>query len=147
MRIMFLTQQYVYGNYVDEVLVMDRNLDGDDSAIGTDDERLQYHQDSLFSVYAVTDDSGEIVESYLYDPYGEVTVFDANGDIVADNAFGTANSLIDNPYLFTGRRFDEETGLYYFRARYFDADQGAVYFERSFGLCGWNEFVSGIFCS
>ena len=47
-----------------------------------------------------------------------------NGDIVADNAFGTANSLIDNPYLFTGQRFDEETGLYYFRARYYDADQG-----------------------
>ena len=119
-----LTQQYVYGNYIDEVLVIDRNLDGDNSAIGTGDERLHYHQDALFSVYAVTDETGEIVESYLYDPYGKVTIFDANGDIVADNAFGTANSLIDNPYLFTGRRFDEETGLYYFRARYFDADQG-----------------------
>ncbi|MDJ0731221.1 MAG: RHS repeat-associated core domain-containing protein [Crocosphaera sp.] len=34
------------------------------------------------------------------------------------------NSLIDNPYLFTGRRFDQETGLYYYRARYYDADQG-----------------------
>ncbi len=119
-----LTQQYVYGNYIDEVVVMDRNLDGDDSAIGVADQRLHYHQDAQFSVYAVTDENGDIAESYLYDPYGEVTVFDASGNIVADNGFGTANSLIDNPYLFTGRRFDEETGLYYYRARYLDADQG-----------------------
>ena len=119
-----LTQQYVYGNYIDEVLVLDRNLDGDNSAIGIGDQRFHYHQDAQFSVYAVTDENGDILESYLYDPYGEVTVFDANGDIVADNPWGAANSLIDNPYLFTGRRFDEETGLYYFRARYFDTDQG-----------------------
>ncbi|MDJ0843851.1 RHS repeat-associated core domain-containing protein [Crocosphaera sp.] len=119
-----LTQQFVYGNYIDEVLVMDRNLDGDDSAIGVADQRYHYHQDALSSVYAVTDENGDIAESYLYDPYGEVTVFDASGNIVADHPWGAANSLIDNPYLFTGRRYDEETGLYYYRARYYDADQG-----------------------
>ena len=119
-----LAQQYVYGNYIDEVLVIDRNLNEDDNVIGVGDERLHYHQDALFSVYALTDESGEIVESYFYDPYGEVTVFDAKGDIVADNAFDTANSLIDNPYLFTGRRFDNETGLYYYRNRYYSSDQG-----------------------
>ena len=119
-----LTQQYVYGNYIDEVLVLDRNLDGDDSAISVGDERLHYHQDALFSVYAVTDEIGQIEESYLYDPYGNVTVFDANGDPVPLNAWGTAHSAIGNPYQFTGRRFDEETGLYYYRARYFDDEQG-----------------------
>jgi len=35
-------------------------------------------------------------------------------DIVA---FG---SLYNNPYFFTGRRYDAETGLYYYRARYYD---------------------------
>ncbi|MEA5536936.1 RHS repeat-associated core domain-containing protein [Crocosphaera sp. XPORK-15E] len=119
-----LTQQFVYGNYIDEVVIMDRNLDGDDSAIGSGDQRYHYHQDALYSVYAVTDENGDIAESYLYDPYGEVTVFDANGNIVPPHPWGAANSLIDNPYLFTGRRFDEETGLYYYRARYLDADQG-----------------------
>lgn len=103
---------------------MDRNLDGDDSASGIADERLHYHQDALYSVYAVTDENGQILESYLYDPYGKVTVFDKNGIQVADNAWGTANSAIGNPYLFTGRRFDEETGLYYYRNRYFNSDQG-----------------------
>jgi len=30
------------------------------------------------------------------------------------------SSIIGNPYMFTGRRFDSETGLYYYRARYYD---------------------------
>jgi len=32
--------------------------------------------------------------------------------------------LIGNPYMFTGRRFDLETGLYYYRARYYDPNTG-----------------------
>jgi len=36
-------------------------------------------------------------------------------------------SSVDNPYLFTGRRYDPEMGLYYYRARYYnppcDADR------------------------
>jgi len=30
------------------------------------------------------------------------------------------SSIIGNPYMFTGRRFDSETGLYYYRAIYYD---------------------------
>jgi RHS repeat-associated protein len=32
--------------------------------------------------------------------------------------------LIGNPYMFTGRRFDLETGLYYYRARYYNPSIG-----------------------
>ena len=32
--------------------------------------------------------------------------------------------MIGNSYLFTGRRLDEETGLYYYRARYYNKAQG-----------------------
>jgi len=31
---------------------------------------------------------------------------------------------VGNPYLFTGRRYDPETGLYYYRARYYDPEIG-----------------------
>jgi RHS repeat-associated protein len=34
------------------------------------------------------------------------------------------STLIGNPYLFTGRRFDLETGLYYYRARYYNPHIG-----------------------
>lgn len=38
------------------------------------------------------------------------------------DVFGEPNRLSDvnNPYMFTGRRFDTEAGLYYYRARYYD---------------------------
>ena len=36
----------------------------------------------------------------------------------------TAASTVNNPYLFTGRRLDAESGLYYFRARYHDPNLG-----------------------
>jgi len=32
--------------------------------------------------------------------------------------------LLGNPYMFTGRRFDLETGLYYYRARYYNPQIG-----------------------
>jgi RHS repeat-associated protein len=34
------------------------------------------------------------------------------------------STLIGNPYMFTGRRFDLETGLYYYRARYYNPQIG-----------------------
>jgi RHS repeat-associated protein len=30
----------------------------------------------------------------------------------------------ENPFLFTGRRYDTETGLYYYRARYYNPTTG-----------------------
>ena len=57
-----LVRQYVYGRYIDEPLTLDRNLDGDDSAIGAGDQRLFYHQSRLYSVFALTDSTGTVVE-------------------------------------------------------------------------------------
>ena len=34
------------------------------------------------------------------------------------------SSALDNPYLFTGRRYDPETGWYYYRHRYLDPIAG-----------------------
>jgi len=63
-----------------------------------------YHFDGLGSVVALSNENKEIVEQYSYDVFGE------------PNTAGT----IGNPYLFTGRRHDNETALYYYRARYYD---------------------------
>ena len=104
---------YIYGNYIDEILTMDRGGD-----------TYYYHQNSLFSIAAVTDSTANVVEQYRYDAYGCVTVTDGAGIPVSKNAWGTPRSAIDNPYMFTGRRLDEETGLYYYRARYYDCEKG-----------------------
>ena len=39
----------------------------------------------------------------------------------SDSTVGDASG---NPFRYTGRRFDPETGLYYYRARYYDPDLG-----------------------
>ena len=62
---------------------------------------------------------------YLRDMIGSVTaVADADEDLLATyryDAFGTVRretGAADNPYLFTSRRLDQDSGLYYYRARY-----------------------------
>ena len=71
-------------------------------------KKYYYHFDGLGSVVALSNTSGNIVERYEYD------------------AFGEPNSVSDvnNPYYFTARRLDTETGLYYYRARYYKPDIG-----------------------
>jgi RHS repeat-associated protein len=128
------TQQYVFGSYIDEPLIADTNLTGTPT-------RMFYHQNTLFSVYALTDVNANIKEGYLYDAYGRQTVYDPGtpggsvtfgpGDIITPGG----NSAVGNPFMFTGRRLDPEltrtdpqtgqkTGIYYYRARYMDTVEG-----------------------
>lgn len=107
---------YVYGNYIDEVLTMDR-----------DAQHFYYHQNTLFSVFALTNTAGAIAEAYQYDAYGKVTVFRGPGP---DGIWFTGDeprapfSSIGNPYTYTGRELDSETSLLHYRARTYDPVQG-----------------------
>ncbi|MBX2850875.1 MAG: hypothetical protein KTR15_03915 [Phycisphaeraceae bacterium] len=87
-------------------------------ATGVSEDTYYYHRDRQFSIIGLTDDTGTPVERYTYTAYGEVTIHDGTGVTVR-----TA-SLYANPYTYTGRRLDDETGLHYFRARYHDAVLG-----------------------
>jgi RHS repeat-associated protein len=86
-------------------------------ASATIGEPLYYTSDHRYSVQAITDGNGTVVERYAYTPYGEMAVLDAAG---APKALQEPLQ----PYGHTGRRHDQETGLQYFRARYFDAELG-----------------------
>jgi RHS repeat-associated protein len=92
-----ITAKYVYGAGIDEVVTMQRG-----------GNTYFYHYDGLGNVSNITDAIGSVVESYSYDAYG--------------NSLDT--SSVGNPYLFNGRRFDTETGLYNYRARYYDPEIG-----------------------
>ena len=70
---------------------------------------LFYHQDGLGSITELTDSTGSVAKAYAYDAYGNIL-----------ESPGTVNQ----PYTYTGREFDQETGLYYYRARYYDAGTG-----------------------
>ena len=101
------TVQYVWSPvYVDALVLRDRDTDGD----GTLDQRLWVVQDANFAVTAVVDDGGNVVERYVYDPFGQATVLDANWNVLAASAFAWV-------YLHQGGRFDATSGLYHFRFR------------------------------
>jgi len=89
------------------------------------------HSNSLFSVAAVTDAAGSVVERYEYGSvYGTVTA--------TDDAGGTKSAAaeIRNPWRFTGRRLDPESGLYHYRLRYYDPAQGRFVSRDPLGMWG-----------
>jgi uncharacterized protein RhaS with RHS repeats len=70
--------------------------------------KYYYHFDGLGSVVALSNTSGGIVERYSYDVFGEPNRV----------------SGVGNPYFFTGRQYDSESGLYYYRARCYNPEIG-----------------------
>ncbi|MDF1880493.1 DUF4150 domain-containing protein [Sulfurimonas sp. MAG313] len=66
-----------------------------------------YHRDQQGSIIALTDEAGNIVESFIYD--------ESYGKILEHNK--TAQTY--NPYGYTAREMDS-ADLYYYRARYYD---------------------------
>jgi len=72
-----------------------------------------YHQDGLGSVTAITDSTGNLVESYRYDVYGTPTILAPDSRLLTSSAIG-------NRLLFTGRDRDPDTGWYNYRHRYYN---------------------------
>jgi RHS repeat-associated protein len=102
-----LKAEYVWSQvYVDALVLRGRDVDKD----GILDERLYAQQDANWNVTALVNDKGILVERYVYDPYGAVTVLDANWNPKSLGGY-------DWRHLHQGGRFDVTTGLYHFRNR------------------------------
>ncbi len=102
-----LLKSYVHGPEVDEVLYQTDVVKN---------ETLFFHQDNLQSTVALTDATGQVKESYTYDPYGNL--------ISSKDKLGNNVPLPSTRILYTGREFDFETSLYFNRARYYDPTLG-----------------------
>jgi RHS repeat-associated protein len=80
-----------------------------------------YHSNHQGSITHLTDSSGTIANSYVYDSYGRrLSVFE----------------WVIQPYSYTGREFDVESGLYFYRARYNDPATGRFLTEDPIGFGG-----------
>ncbi len=88
-----------------------------------------YHSDALGSVNYITDSKGSIAATYEYKTYGEPTIKDSTGKMLTGSAIG-------NPFMFTAREYDFETGLYYYRARYYNPVMGRFLQEDPIGFPG-----------
>ena len=100
------TYNYVHGSYIDEILVR----------TGSGGNRY-YHRNQQYSITAITDGGGAVVERYAYTAYGQVTFTDASGTVQAASAS-------NNRYTYTGREWDHGLSLYHYRARMYDAITG-----------------------
>ena len=92
-----LQSRYTHGPGIDEPLVMERG-----------GQSYYYHADALGSIITITDSAGNVVQSYTYESFGKVS----------------QTGSLTQPYTYTGRELDPETGLYYYRSRYYDPDTG-----------------------
>jgi RHS repeat-associated protein len=110
------TQAYVYGRSIDEPLVL---VSGSN--------RYYYNRNALGSITTLANSVGNANEHYVYNAYGAVTILAPNGTSVR------TTSSFNNPFTYTGRRLDPETGLYYYRARYYDSSQGRFLSRDSIG--------------
>jgi RHS repeat-associated protein len=82
-------------------------------------------QDLLYRTTALTDDEGNIVEAYDTDAYGNTLIFsaaDGSDNWWSDTAVQSSWSACQ--FIFTGQRFDAETGNYYYKERYYSAIMG-----------------------
>ncbi|MBI5748484.1 MAG: hypothetical protein HZA00_05105 [Nitrospinae bacterium] len=93
-----ITARYVHGLGIDEPLAIDRK-----------GKTYYYHFDGLGSVTALTDAKGKVVQRYDYDSFGNLKHH---------------GHKVKQPYTYTAREYDRETGLYYYRARYYDPKMG-----------------------
>lgn len=88
-----------------------------------------YLKDLANTVLALANSSGSIVESYLYDAYGNVTIKNSGGNVISSSAYG-------NRFLFQGREYDYTTQLYNFRARWYDPETGRWLSNDPIGISG-----------
>ncbi len=101
--------RYSHGLGIDEPLAMERG-----------GEELFFHRNHQGSTMLLTGSGGGIQAEYEYDSYGRPT------------ALPQAN--LGNPFTYTGREYDPESGLYYYRARYYDAERGRFLTEDPIGF-------------
>jgi RHS repeat-associated protein len=110
-----LIARYAQGLGIDEPLAM---LAGSTSAY--------YQADGLGSVTSLSDSAGTVAETYAYDSFGKTT----------------ATGSLFNPFQYTGRESDPETGLYYYRARYYEPSAGRFLNEDPIAFRGGINFYS-----
>jgi len=78
-------------------------------------------------VIGITDESGASLARYRYGAFGELIAGDG---------------VIANNILFSGKRYDSASGLYYFGARYYDASSGRFISRDPMGyIDGPNDYV------
>jgi RHS repeat-associated protein len=111
-------------NLINIIVVLLLVLSGNFYAVA--DKITYVHTDVLGSPVAETDESGNIIWTEHYSPFGEKV----------DNL----EESIDNSVGYTGHQHDSDTGLTYMQARYYDPVIGRFYSNDPVGFNGVHSF-------
>lgn len=84
-----------------------------------------YEPDALGSPTSLSSSAGSLSNTYSYDSFGKLIA---------------STGTITNPFGYTGREFDAETGIYYYRARYYDPAVGRFISEDPIRFAGSSDF-------
>jgi len=101
-----LLARYYHGPVIDELLCR-----------VTETNTVYYHHDGLGSTVALTDSTGNVVESYTYDVYGQPSFLSATYHLLP-------TSSVTNRFLFTGREYLADLALYDYRHRFYSPSLG-----------------------
>ncbi|HTS09729.1 MAG TPA: RHS repeat-associated core domain-containing protein [Candidatus Eisenbacteria bacterium] len=81
--------------------------------------------EALGSITSLSNGAGALASTYTYDSFGNLT---------------TSTGTLTNPFRYTGRDLDSESGLYFYRARYFDPAAGRFISEDPSRFAGGIDF-------
>jgi RHS repeat-associated protein len=84
-----------------------------------------YQSDAIGSITSLSSSSGALANTYSYDSFGKLTA---------------STGTLTNPFQFTGREIDPETGIYEYRMRYYDPNSGRFSSEDPIGFIGGGNF-------
>ncbi len=100
--------RYLYASYIDEPVMRWTT---------SSSTPVYYHRNQQYSVTALTDASGSVLERYAYSAYGVPTFCNPSGVKLQ-----TSNFAIRHTY--TGREWDNDIQQYHYRARMYDPALG-----------------------
>jgi len=111
-----LVRKYVHGPRIDEPVCM-IIVDGETET------RYYYHYDGLGSVVGLSDEDGYLREYYEYDVFGKPTRYWIYYATHTLYEYSPGSGLMQ-PFMFTGREYDFDNGLYYYRFRFYHPTLG-----------------------
>jgi RHS repeat-associated protein len=108
--------RYMHGAVIDE-----------DLSVLSNGTTSYYQADGLGSITSLSNSAGALANTYTYDGFGKLTA---------------STGTLTNPFQYTGRELDSETGIYFYRARYYDTTNGRFLTEDPIGFNGGPNFYS-----
>lgn len=120
-----ITTFYIHAPGIDNPIAMmkDQNHNGTFES----NEIYFFTKDHLGSIREIIGQDGKLKQRNKYTAYGETTREKNDNEVT---------KLLDQPYGYTSRELDQETGFYFYRARYYDPTAGRFLGEDPIGFKG-----------